>query len=104
VKTCHSTSRARRCRTELSSKTEQGYHKRFLKFLDEEATSRVDGYNEFYAQFGIFLKEGAALDFTHKDQIVKLLRYESSLTEKGKTTSLTDYVSRIRASKRKFIT
>jgi len=74
--------------------------KRFLKFLDEEATSRVDGYNEFYAQFGIFLKEGAALDFTHKDQIVKLLRYESSLTEKGKTTSLTDYVSRMQSEQK----
>ncbi|MBK9989422.1 MAG: molecular chaperone HtpG [Verrucomicrobia bacterium] len=74
--------------------------KRFLKFLDEESTSRVDGYNEFYAQFGIFLKEGAALDFTHKDQIVKLLRYESSLTEKGKTTSLTDYVSRMQSEQK----
>jgi len=74
--------------------------KRFLKFLDEEASSRVDGYNEFYAQFGIFLKEGAALDFTHKDQIVKLLRYESSLTEKGKTTSLTDYVSRMQSEQK----
>ena len=74
--------------------------KRFLKFLDEESTSRIDGYNEFYAQFGIFLKEGAALDHTHKDQIVKLLRYESSLTEKGKTTSLTDYVSRMQSEQK----
>jgi molecular chaperone HtpG len=74
--------------------------KRFLKFLDEEATSRIDGYNEFYAQFGIFLKEGAALDHTHKDQVVKLLRYESSLTEKGKTTSLADYVSRMQSEQK----
>ncbi|MBP6864008.1 MAG: molecular chaperone HtpG [Candidatus Didemnitutus sp.] len=70
--------------------------KRFLKLLEEEATQRLDAYNEFYAQFGIFLKEGAALDFTHKDQLVKLLRWESSLTEKGKTTSLADYVSRMK--------
>lgn len=70
--------------------------KRFLKLLEEESTQRVDAYNEFYAQFGIFLKEGAALDFTHKDQLVKLLRWESSLTEKGKTTSLADYVSRMK--------
>lgn len=70
--------------------------KRFLKLLEEEATQRTDAYNEFYAQFGIFLKEGAALDFTHKDQLVKLLRWESSLTEKGKTTSLADYVSRMK--------
>jgi molecular chaperone HtpG len=69
--------------------------KRFLKFLDEEAKNRPDAYAEFYAEFGIFLKEGAAMDFAHKDGLVKLLRFESSLTEKGKTTSLADYVSRM---------
>jgi molecular chaperone HtpG len=69
--------------------------KRFLKFLEEEAKNRIDGYNEFYAEFGIFLKEGAAMDFAHKDQLTKLLRFESSLTDKGKITSLADYVSRM---------
>ena len=69
--------------------------KRFLKFIDEEATQRPDSFAKFYSQFGIFLKEGAALDFTHKDQLMKLLRFESSLTEKTKSTSLTDYVSRM---------
>jgi TNF receptor-associated protein 1 len=74
--------------------------KRFIKFLSEEAKSRADAYNEFYAEFGIFLKEGAALDYTHKDELVKLLRFESSLTEKGKTTSLADYVSRMGADQK----
>src|SRR5471032_2636693 len=69
--------------------------KRFLKFLEEEAKNHADAYAEFYTEFGIFLKEGAAMDFTHKDGLVKLLRFESSLTEKGKTTSLADYVSRM---------
>ncbi len=74
--------------------------KRFLKFLEEEAKNRADGYNEFYSEFGIFLKEGAAMDFAHKDQLVKLLRFESSVTEKGKTTSLADYVSRMGADQK----
>jgi molecular chaperone HtpG len=69
--------------------------KRFLKFLEEEAKNRVEGYDAFYKEFGIFLKEGAAMDFSHKDQIVKLLRFESSRTDAGKTTSLADYVSRM---------
>jgi TNF receptor-associated protein 1 len=69
--------------------------KRFLKFLEEEAKNRAEGYVEFYQEFGVFLKEGAALDYAHKDQLVKLLRFESSLTEKGKLTSLADYVSRM---------
>ena len=74
--------------------------KRFIKFLSEEAKNRAEAYNEFYAEFGIFLKEGAALDYTHKDELVKLLRFESSLTEKGKTTSLADYVTRMGADQK----
>jgi len=74
--------------------------KRFLKFLADEATARPDAYNEFYAEFGIFLKEGAAMDYTHKEQLVKLLRFESSLTDKGKTTSLADYVGRMGAEQK----
>jgi TNF receptor-associated protein 1 len=74
--------------------------KRLLKFLEEEAKNRAEAYAEFYKEFGVFLKEGAALDFTHKDQLVKLLRFESSLTEKGKTTSLADYVSRMGAEQK----
>ncbi len=69
--------------------------KRFLKFIDEEATQRPESFAKFYAQFGIFLKEGAALDFTHKDQLMKLLRFESTLTDKTKSTSLPDYVTRM---------
>ncbi|HVU34044.1 MAG TPA: molecular chaperone HtpG [Opitutaceae bacterium] len=74
--------------------------KRFLKFLEEEAKNRPEAYADFYQEFGAFLKEGAAVDFTHKDQLVKLLRFESSLTEKGKTTSLAEYVSRLGADQK----
>jgi molecular chaperone HtpG len=70
--------------------------KRFIKFLADEAKARPEKFDEFYAEFGIFLKEGAAIDYTHKDALAKLLRFESSLTDKGKTTSLADYVSRMK--------
>ena len=75
--------------------------KRFLKLLEEEAAQRGEAYEEFYREFGIFLKEGAALDYAHKDQLVKLLRFESSLTEKGKSTSLADYVGRMKDGQKK---
>ncbi|HXB01482.1 MAG TPA: molecular chaperone HtpG [Opitutaceae bacterium] len=70
--------------------------KRFLKFLEDEAKAHPDTYVEFFREFGVFIKEGCALDFTHKDALVKLLRFESTLTEKGKPTSLADYVSRMK--------
>ena len=74
--------------------------KRFIKFLEEESKAQPETYEEFYKEFGVFLKEGAALDFANKDALVKLLRFESSLTEKGKTTSLADYVSRMGADQK----
>jgi len=74
--------------------------KRFLKFLEDEAKNRAEGYDAFFKEFGHFIKEGAALDHTHKEQLTKLLRFESSLTEKGKTTSLADYVSRLGAEQK----
>jgi TNF receptor-associated protein 1 len=79
----------------LIEKLKKVITRRFIKFLEEESKDRPEAYAEFYKEFGIFLKEGAALDSAHKDQLVKLLRFESSLTEKGKTTSLADYVSRL---------
>ncbi len=69
--------------------------KRFLKMLEEEATGESGAFTAFYEEFGVFLKEGAALDYGHREQLMKLLRFESSFTEKGKLTSLADYVSRM---------
>ena len=69
--------------------------KRFLKTLEEKAKNESEVYEDFWKSFGIFLKEGVTSDFTHRDQLLKLLRFESSYTEAGKTTSLSDYLSRI---------
>jgi TNF receptor-associated protein 1 len=69
--------------------------KRFLRLLEDEAKKAPEKYETFYREFGLYLKEGAALDFTHREQILGLLRYETSLTEKGKTTSLPEILSRM---------
>ncbi|MEM1223156.1 MAG: molecular chaperone HtpG [Verrucomicrobiota bacterium] len=68
--------------------------KRFLKMLEEKAKKEPEVYNSFWSKFGLFLKEGVTTDFTHRDQLLKLLRYESSFTEAAETTSLADYLSR----------
>lgn len=68
--------------------------KRFLKTLEEKAKKEPEVYDDFWGSFGIFLKEGVTTDFTHRDQLLKLLRYESSYTEEGKNTSLADYLTR----------
>lgn len=68
--------------------------KRFLKLLEEKAKKEPEVYNDFWGKFGLFLKEGVTTDHTHRDHLLKLLRYESSYTEDGTTTSLADYLSR----------
>ena len=51
---------------------------RFLKFLEEEAKNDADKYVGFFKEFGHFLKEGVVSDFTHREALAKLLRYETS--------------------------
>ncbi|MDB6130848.1 MAG: molecular chaperone HtpG [Verrucomicrobiales bacterium] len=68
---------------------------RFLKFLEEKAEKEADSYKTFFAEYGRFIKEGIATDFTHKEALGKLLRFETSLLGKGELTSLADYVKRM---------
>ncbi|GAB6172621.1 molecular chaperone HtpG [Paradesulfitobacterium aromaticivorans] len=69
---------------------------RFLKFLNEQSTSEPEKYKAFWDKFGTFIKEGAATDFTHKQELVKLLRFESSAADKGHLISLSEYVGRMK--------
>ncbi len=69
---------------------------RFLRFLEEQAKDDAAKYREFWDKFGIFIKEGAATDFTHKDALVRLLRFESNLTGEGELISLDNYVERMK--------
>jgi molecular chaperone HtpG len=81
--------------TSLINKLNKAITNRFLKYLEEKAKKETEKYEEFYKMFGVYLKEGIATDFTNREQLAKLIRYESSHTEAGKLTSLTDYVSRM---------
>jgi TNF receptor-associated protein 1 len=70
--------------------------KRLLKFLDKEAQDDPKKFQEFYAKFSRFIKEGVATDHANRDTIAKLLRFESSLTDKGEQVGLGDYVKRMK--------
>jgi TNF receptor-associated protein 1 len=73
---------------------------RFLKFLEEQAEADAAAYDKFFEQYGRFLKEGVVIDFTHKDTLGKLLRYESSALEASKRTALADYIKRMPAEQK----
>lgn len=81
--------------TSLMQKLNRVLTGRFLKFLAEQAEKEAETYQKFYAEYQRFLKEGVMTDSTHKAALGPLLRYESSALEKGKLTSLTEYVKRM---------
>jgi molecular chaperone HtpG len=81
--------------TSLMQKLNKVLTSRFLKFLDEQSEKEADAYEKFYTEYQRFLKEGVVTDFHHREPLGKLLRYESSTTEKGRLTSLADYVKRM---------
>ncbi|HEY5777624.1 MAG TPA: molecular chaperone HtpG [Terrimicrobiaceae bacterium] len=66
---------------------------RFLKFLEEEAKADSDKYAGFFKEFGHFLKEGVVGDFTHREALAKLLRYETSQSESP--NGIADYIARM---------
>lgn len=66
---------------------------RFLKFLEDESKSDADKYNAFFKEFGHYLKEGVVSDYTHRDALAKLLRYETSTSETA--VAISDYISRM---------
>lgn len=73
---------------------------RVLKWLDEEMRGDPEKYDRFFKEHGHCLKEGVATDWAHREALAKLLRFESSHTDPGKTTSLSDYVSRMPAEQK----
>jgi len=73
---------------------------RFIKFLAEQADKNAEAFGEFYKSHANFLKEGIVQDFAHRNDLAKLLRFESSVLEHGKTTSLADYVSRMKTDQK----
>jgi molecular chaperone HtpG len=79
----------------LVAKLREVLVKRLLKFLDEESKADAEKYARFFKEHGHCLKEGVSNDWSHRDALAKLLRFESSATEAGKFTSLAEYVTRM---------
>ena len=79
----------------LVAKLSRAVTNRFLKHLNEQAKNEPEKYNEFWAQFGYFIKEGIANDATHREELSKLLRFASSKSAPGELISLTDYFERM---------
>ena len=69
---------------------------KILGFLEEWSKNEPEKFKKFYQNFGPLFKTGINVDFTNRDKIIDLLRFESTVTENGEMTSLKNYVSRMR--------
>ncbi len=66
-----------------------------LGMLTEWAEQDAEKYDTFFQHCGPLFKTGITMEFGKRDQVLDLLRYQSTKTEPGKTTSLKDYVGRM---------
>ncbi|MEJ2684180.1 MAG: molecular chaperone HtpG [Candidatus Sulfobium sp.] len=66
--------------------------KKVLDTLGEMKKNEYEKYLDFHREFGRILKEGIHYDFSRKEQIADLLLFPSTKTEKGKYTTLQQYV------------
>ena len=81
----------------LLEKIKKSLVSRLLKELQNLAESNVEKYNQFWKRFGIFLKEGVSGEYSNREKLVELLRFNSSIFETAEEiTSLEDVQKRIR--------
>ncbi|KIH55687.1 Hsp90 protein [Ancylostoma duodenale] len=68
-----------------------------LSFLLNEMKKDSEKYEDFYKQYSIFLKEGIVtqVDHSEKEEIAKLMLFESSNLKAGVLTNLTEYCKRM---------
>ncbi|MFA6233040.1 MAG: molecular chaperone HtpG [Bacteroidota bacterium] len=66
---------------------------RLLGMFEDWAKTDAEKYAAFFTKFGNYMKLGLGIDFTNKDRLVELMRFETSKTESGKMTSFKEYVS-----------
>ncbi|KAL7063762.1 hypothetical protein AAHC03_0971 [Spirometra sp. Aus1] len=75
---------------------------RLLRFLLAEAKKNPKEFSKFLSDFGLYLKEGIVTetDQSTREDIARVLRYESSALPAGELTSFDEYASRMRAGER----
>jgi TNF receptor-associated protein 1 len=84
--------------TRLMEKLSMAVVRRVLRFLDREAKRDAEKYAKFFKGYSYYLKAGIIEDKEanngrHKEDLLKLMRFESSKKDKGEVISLEDYIS-----------
>ncbi|ODM99213.1 Heat shock protein 75 kDa, mitochondrial, partial [Orchesella cincta] len=75
---------------------------RVIRFLHDRSQKEAESFMKFYNDYGIFVKEGIITEAEQviKEDIAKLLRFESSAMAPGELVSLPEYISRMQAAQK----
>lgn len=68
---------------------------KLLGLLEDWARNDPAKYQRFYQTFAPLFKLGLNTDFSNRERLVELLRFESTVTEDGDVTSLKNYLTRM---------
>merc|ERR1712050_188911 len=79
--------------TRLMQRLSMAVVRRILRFLDKEAKKDEEKYMKFFQGYSYWIKAGLLEDkdanfSRHKDDLLKLLRFECSQKDKGEVISL----------------
>ncbi|KAG1670650.1 Heat shock protein, mitochondrial [Nymphon striatum] len=71
---------------------------RLLRYLNDQANKNPESYDKFYRDYGMFLKEGIVsnVEQMEKEEITKLLRFESSIKDTGERVGIPEYIGRMK--------
>lgn len=71
---------------------------RVVRFFENQLKKDPTKYDSFYDEFGKFIREGVCTDIANRQNIAKLLRFETSSAD-GRTT-LAEYITRMPADQK----
>ncbi|XP_053551154.1 heat shock protein 75 kDa, mitochondrial [Bombina bombina] len=76
--------------------------RRLVKFFIDQSKKDPEKYSKFFEDYGLFMREGIVTiaEQEVKEDIAKLLRFESSALPAGQQTNLTEYASRMQPGTR----
>ena len=66
-----------------------------IGWFDSLAQDQPYKFRQFYKAFGPVVKIGLNTDFTNREKLIELLRFESTATEEGEFVTLREYVERM---------
>ncbi|MFC1485076.1 molecular chaperone HtpG [bacterium] len=86
--------------SQVTTKIRASLATKIIQWIKRLADEEKEKYLEFYKNFGSLLKTGINFDFTNKDTLIELLRFETSELPSGEYTSLKEYVLRMKENQK----